>query len=740
MIYNFGWVSDDEPEAPAEAPPSSDYVLGPKHPPSPDYVSGPEHPPSPDYVPGLEELEQASLFLDYVPEPEYPEYLAPSEAEGPIEDQPLPDDASPTALSPGYVVNSNLEEDPEKDLEEDHVDYPADGGDDDDDESSDNDDDEEEASMDDDEEEEEHLIVADSSTVPVDDHVPLAKDTEAFETDESAPTPLLLRHSLLSMLCSSPPPSLLSLLSSLLPQITSPPLPLPSPPTTSLHMLRHHWATKQSGFRRVQHLLLLDNQYWMLLLWMPPLDICMERTLIRYMFDWRTPKMTKLFREPDSTHCLETDDIISTQLCSWRARLDFVTADTLTTQRMLPIAKIPLKKRISTTTTTTPMTDAQIKTLIAQRVVNALAEVKANRTSRNGNDSHDLGTGSRRTERVALECTNNDFLKCQPLNFKVTKGVIGLTQWQRSDMLEFPRQELICGRMFPEESDQVEKYVEGLPDMIQGSVMDSNPKTMQEAIEIANGSKDLEDLNLCALNETTIMIDSVLPKRLRENQRVLTCFECGDQGHFKSNCPKLKNKNHGNHARNGNAVARAYIVGTPRTNLNSNVVMGVALSGGGDDNDDIAGGSRWWWLRGGVGDWPKSSPEMGRRRKCMKIYIVSQLKLLDEKLSQKDINQKLLRSLSPEWNTHAVVRRNKTNLDTMSMDDLYNNLKVYEPEVKRMSSSSLSIQNMVFVSSLNNNTSSTNRAVNTAQAVNSAQAVNTAHGVSTARTQINAAL
>nr|GEU96495.1 hypothetical protein [Tanacetum cinerariifolium] len=66
--------------------------------------------------------------------------------------------------------------------------------------------------------------------------------------------------------------------------------------------------------------------------------------------------------------------------------------------------------------------------------------------------------------------------------------------------------------------------------------------------------------------------------------------------------------------------------------------------------------------------------------------LVSQLEFLEEKLSQKDINQKLLRSLSPEWNTHVVVWRNKADLDTMSMDDLYNNLKVYEPKVKGMSS------------------------------------------------------
>ncbi|GJZ85306.1 uncharacterized mitochondrial protein-like protein, partial [Tanacetum coccineum] len=113
--------------------------------------------------------------------------------------------------------------------------------------------------------------------------------------------------------------------------------------------------------------------------------------------------------------------------------------------------------------------------------------------------------------------------------------------------------------------------------------------------------------------------------------------------------------------------------------------------------------------------------------------LVSQLELLGEKLSQEDVNQKLLRSLSPEWNTHVVVWRNKTNLDTMSMDDLYNNLKVYEPKVKGMSSSSSSTQNMTFVSFSNNNNSSTNGVVSTAQAVN------TANGVSAANTQVNAA-
>ncbi|GKD47063.1 putative ribonuclease H-like domain-containing protein, partial [Tanacetum coccineum] len=110
-----------------------------------------------------------------------------------------------------------------------------------------------------------------------------------------------------------------------------------------------------------------------------------------------------------------------------------------------------------------------------------------------------------------------------------------------------------------------------------------------------------------------------------------------------------------------------------------------------------------------------------------------QLELLGEKLSQKEVNQKLLRSLSPEWNTHAIVWRNKADLDTMSMDDLYNNLKVYEPEVKGMSSSSSITQNMAFVSSSNNNYGNSNEAVNTTQVVN------TVHRVTTASTQVNTA-
>ncbi|GKD32446.1 ribonuclease H-like domain-containing protein [Tanacetum coccineum] len=104
--------------------------------------------------------------------------------------------------------------------------------------------------------------------------------------------------------------------------------------------------------------------------------------------------------------------------------------------------------------------------------------------------------------------------------------------------------------------------------------------------------------------------------------------------------------------------------------------------------------------------------------------IVSQLAILGENISQEDLNLKFLRSLPSEWNTHVVVWRNKPDLDTMSFDDLYNNFKIVEQEVKgtASSSSSSSSQNMAFVSS----PSSTNK-------------VNTAYGVSTANTQVSTA-
>ncbi|GJS63548.1 uncharacterized mitochondrial protein-like protein [Tanacetum coccineum] len=61
-------------------------------------------------------------------------------------------------------------------------------------------------------------------------------------------------------------------------------------------------------------------------------------------------------------------------------------------------------------------------------------------------------------------------------------------------------------------------------------------------------------------------------------------------------------------------------------------------------------------------------------------YSLWELEIHGESISQENLNQKFLRSLSPEWNTHTIMWRNKPEIDTLSLDDLYNNLKIYEPE------------------------------------------------------------
>ncbi|GJV44602.1 hypothetical protein Tco_1429138 [Tanacetum coccineum] len=177
---------------------------------------------------------------------------------------------------------------------------------------------------------------------------------------------------------------------------------------------------------------------------------------------------------------------------------------------------------LATTTTTTPVTNAQLKALIDQGVADASAARDADK-SRNGDDSHNSGMGSRRTERTARECTYTNFLKCQPMNFKVenqfkfttcTLHGVAVTWWKShvkrvgqdaahsmpwntlmkmmttNYTQRFQELALMCGRMFPEDSDKIEKYVGGLLDMIHGSVMASKPKTMQDAVEFATELMD----------------------------------------------------------------------------------------------------------------------------------------------------------------------------------------------------------------------------------------------------------
>ncbi|GKE34619.1 hypothetical protein Tco_1453941, partial [Tanacetum coccineum] len=209
-------------------------------------------PPSPDFVPGPKDPEQAPPLPDYVPGPEYPGYLAPADDEIVVEDQPYAEDALPTTDSPGYIANpdpeEDLEEEDDKDPTKGPTDYPSDKDDDEEEEESSGDNaDEEEEDEDEDkeeEEEEEHLAPTESVLPPqtgtrgarmtVRPQPPMTASIEALIDVVAARLPL-----------PSPPPSPLTSYSSPLPQIPSPPLPtspplpispspLPASPTHSL--------------------------------------------------------------------------------------------------------------------------------------------------------------------------------------------------------------------------------------------------------------------------------------------------------------------------------------------------------------------------------------------------------------------------------------------------------------------------------------------------------------------------
>ncbi|GJT78430.1 putative reverse transcriptase domain-containing protein [Tanacetum coccineum] len=182
----------------------------------------------------------------------------------------------------------------------------------------------------------------------------------------------------------------------------------------------------------------------------------------------------------------------------------------------------------------------------------------------------------------------------------------------------FQQLALMCARMFPEEVDKIEKYIGGLPDMILGSVKASKPKTMQDAIEFTTelmdekthayternsdrkpyaGSKPLcskcnyNHEGPCPPRSNNCKKVGHLAKDCRSqpanannnnhnnnnnNQKGNGCYECGAQGHFKRNCPKLRSNDRGNQAGNDRAPAKVYVVGNTGANPD-NVVAGTFL-------------------------------------------------------------------------------------------------------------------------------------------------------------------
>ncbi|GKA00313.1 hypothetical protein Tco_0672863 [Tanacetum coccineum] len=115
--------------------------------------------------------------------------------------------------------------------------------------------------------------------------------------------------------------------------------------------------------------------------------------------------------------------------------------------------------------------------------------------------------------------------------------------------------------------------------------------------------------------------------------------------------------------------------------------------------------------------------------------LISQLEVHGAPISKEDINQKFLRSLPSSWNQIALIMRNKPDIDEIDIDDLYNNLRVYEDELKRSSGSNSASQNLAFLSS--ENTGSTNEistasgdfGVSTAGGINQVPSAPCAHDI-----------
>nr|GEX95603.1 hypothetical protein [Tanacetum cinerariifolium] len=237
--------------------------------------------------------------------------------------------------------------------------------------------------------------------------------------------------------------------------------------------------------------------------------------------------------------------------------------------------------------------------------VQAMIDQALLRNSTNGDGRHSSHEDNRRNVQTARPCYYADFMKCQPLNFKGTEGVFAtctllddaLTWWNSqirslgpdaySMTWEILKKKMTNKYCPQDEIKKLEiklwnlKYVSELPDNIYESVKASNPKTLDETIELAN---DLMDQKLRTYAErqsnnkrkadesfrNSHGHQQQTPKRSSGNIKVTnalrnngvnpkgnSCFECGATGHFKRDCPKLKNKDE----EKGNAPGWVYVDG-----------------------------------------------------------------------------------------------------------------------------------------------------------------------------------
>nr|GEV64493.1 hypothetical protein [Tanacetum cinerariifolium] len=219
-----------------------------------------------------------------------------------------------------------------------------------------------------------------------------------------------------------------------------------------------------------------------------------------------------------------------------------------------------------------------------------------NVNSKNGNGENGIGGNGNPNENdrgarlVSRECTYQDFMKCQPINFKGTEGVVGLIRW-------FVKMEIV----FHISNCPVKYQVKELMELMAEVYCPINEIQRMESElwnltllnnDLAAYTQRFQELNMMSydldLAKTKMILGRILilktlvpttQRALVVNQRVLTCFECGRQGHYRNECPKLKNQNCGNKAgkRIEEARGKAYVLGGGEANLDSNIVMGTFL-------------------------------------------------------------------------------------------------------------------------------------------------------------------
>nr|GEW00448.1 putative reverse transcriptase domain-containing protein [Tanacetum cinerariifolium] len=267
----------------------------------------------------------------------------------------------------------------------------------------------------------------------------------------------------------------------------------------------------------------------------------------------------------------------------------------------------------ATATATTLMTDAAIKALISRGMADALAEHEIQRNNNlNGNVSQGSGTGMTRAVRPTRKCTYTDFLKCQPMNFKGTEGVVGLTQWFKRMETVFSISNyavenqvkfatctlhgvaLTLWRSHIKKLEmeiwelKVKDVIEFVTELVDNKIrtlaerkaknkrkFDNNNQAQQQppkkhgvviAYTVGPGERKkyagtLPLCNKCKFHHNGhYTVKCANGKRVghltrdcrspaaTNNQRNLTCYECENQRHYKSDCPELKNRNHKNQA------------------------------------------------------------------------------------------------------------------------------------------------------------------------------------------------